>query len=211
VVELSVLEIAELVRSSSPSAGRTIVGITGPPGVGKSTLVESLAAALVPLVGAVAVVAMDGFHLANAELERLGRRDRKGAPDTFDGHGYAALLSRLRANEEPVVYAPRFDRDIDESIGSAVAVARDVRLVLTEGNYLLADGEEWAAARAQLDAVWYLDLPEATRVARLAARHERYGLSAAEARRRATIGPDGGNARLVEATRDRADRVLRLR
>ena len=60
---------------------RTLEGIIGPPGAGKSTLSLRLQA-LYP--EASQIVPMDGYHLANAELARLGRAARKGAPDTFD-------------------------------------------------------------------------------------------------------------------------------
>ncbi len=186
---------------------RVILGVTGPPGAGKSTLVELLGRALGTQA---AVVGMDGFHLANAELDRLGRRECKGAPDTFDSFGYAGLLGRLRANTDPIVYAPQFRRELEESINSCVPVPRAVPLVITEGNYLLLDGDGWPAARRHLDHVWYLDVPEEIRTARLTARHEHYGRSAEAARDRVLHGVDGANARLVAGTRPRADLVLRL-
>src|SRR5579884_2593077 len=74
---------AALVRARRLAAGpgRVLLGITGPPGAGKSTLADAVVAA----VGdAAALVPLDGFHLPQAELVRLGRRDRMGAPDTFD-------------------------------------------------------------------------------------------------------------------------------
>ena len=186
---------------------RTVLGITGAPGAGKSTL----AAALAPALGSDAVVvAMDGFHLADAELGRLDRRARKGAPDTFDSYGYAALLTRLRDRTDPIVYAPAFDRQLEEPIGSSVAVGRDIRLVITEGNYLLLDDDGWPAARRAMDAVWFLDLPGPVRVDRLAARHVSFGMPPGPARERATTGSDGANAALVESTRSRADLVLRV-
>jgi pantothenate kinase len=199
--------VVERARALASPGTRTMLGITGAPGAGKSTLVEALGNALADVV---AVVGMDGFHLADAELVRLGRRARKGAPDTFDSYGYAALLGRLRANEDPVVYAPRFDRSLEEPIGSAVPVPRDVPLVITEGNYLLLDRDGWTAARSRLDVVWYLDLPDDVRTARLTARHERYGMPGGVALERVTSGPDGENARLVETTRHRADLVLQV-
>ena len=100
---------------------------------------------------------MDGFHLAQEELVRLGRRDRMGAPDTFDAAGYVALLRRLRAGGEEVVYAPAFRREIEEPIAGAIAVPPTVPLVVTEGNYLLLDGAGWTGVRALLDEAWYVD------------------------------------------------------
>ncbi|MFB9994724.1 transposase [Deinococcus oregonensis] len=89
-----------------------------------------------------AVVPMDGFHLANQELGRLGRRNRKGAPDTFDPEGYAALLERLRQPAGQTIYAPVFDWALEEPIGSALPVFAETPLIITEGNsLLLGDGD----------------------------------------------------------------------
>lgn len=203
------VQLHQLVADAAALAGsgrRVILGIAGAPGAGKSTVAEALVAALGS--GAV-LVGLDGFHLANSELVRLERLPRKGSPDTFDAAGYVSLLRRLRARDEPVVYAPRFDRDLEESIGSAVAVPVDVPLVVTEGNYLLVDDEHWAPVRPLLDACWYVDPGDATRLSRLVSRHERYGRSPAEAYDR-SYGSDQRNAELIEATRGRADRVVRL-
>jgi pantothenate kinase len=196
----TVTKLAE--RVAGMGTGRRILGICGPPGAGKSTLAARLAA-LTPAV----IVPMDGFHLANAELDRLGRRDRKGAPDTFDAHGYLHLLRRLRDRTEPTVYAPEFDRGLDEPVAGAIPVPADADLVITEGNYLLLDAEPWAGIRRLLDEVWYLDPDEQERVAWLIARHESFGESAAQARVHA-LGSDQRNAELVAATMTRADLVL---
>jgi pantothenate kinase len=147
---------------------------------------------------------MDGFHLANAVLQALGRADRKGAPDTFDAAGYLALLRRLRAEPEEVVYAPRFHREIEESYAAEIAIEPQVRVVVTEGNYLLLGQPPWSGVRPSLDAVWYLRVPEPVRLARLVRRHEQAGRSAAAAREWA-YGPDQRNAVLIEAGRESAD------
>jgi pantothenate kinase len=205
-MEPSMDRLTELARRLLRQGGRAILGITGPPGAGKSTI----AAAIVDVIGADArLVGMDGFHLAHAELIRLGRVDRKGAPDTFDVLGYTALLRRFRDDTEAVVYAPRFERAIEDPIAGAVAVERQVPLVVTEGNYLLMDDGAWAEVRPLLDACWYVDLPDKIRQRRLTARHERYGRPADQALGR-TLGSDQVNTEVVEATRHRADLVITL-
>ena len=40
-------------------------------------------------------------------------------------------------------YAPRFDRGLEASIGGAIEVGPEVPLVVTEGNYLLAESGAW--------------------------------------------------------------------
>jgi len=185
------------------TAGRALLGITGPPGAGKSTLAAELAAALGPTA---ALVPMDGFHLAQSELERLGRHDRKGAVDTFDAAGFVALVRRLRAGAEDV-YAPTFRRDIEEPIAGAINVAANVPLVVLEGNYLLVADPPWRSLRELLDEVWYVDLDREARIERLVARHVAFGRDPAAARAWA-LGSDERNAELIAATRDRADLLI---
>jgi pantothenate kinase len=191
-------------RTLADRPGRTILGITGPPAAGKSTLAERLRQEL----GATAAyVPLDGFHLAHQLLVDNGTVERKGAPDTFDAAGYVALLRRLRDPAEGTVYAPRFVRDIEDSVANAIAVPPDVPLVITEGNYLLLPSGPWAQVAGLLDEVWYIDLAEDTRLRRLIGRHMEFGRDSAEARDRAT-GSDQRNAVLVEASRDHASLVV---
>lgn len=206
LIRASTADLVARARTMLAAGQRRILGITGTPGAGKSTLCAALASAL----GAeAAVVGMDGFHLANQELIRLGRRERKGAPDTFDADGYAALLERLRREPGQTIYAPTFSRDLEESIGSAVPVVAGTPLIVTEGNYLLLTEGSWSRVRPTLDAVWFLAPPEELRLARLVARHEAHGRSGAEAAE--WVGRvDEGNARITEATRARADLIVQL-
>ncbi len=189
---------------------RALLGIVGPPGVGKTTFADALADLLRerPPVGMggdwVTRVPMDGYHLADCELTRLGRLGRKGAPDTFDVTGYVAMLERLARDGDEVVYAPAFERDIEQPIAGSIPVPPSTRLVITEGNYLLVDEGAWPRVRACLDEVWYLDLAEAERRRRLIARHEQFGKSGPEARAWVHRS-DERNAEVVSSTQERAD------
>jgi pantothenate kinase len=183
---------------------RSLLGIAGPPGCGKSTLAEAIVA---EFEGLAILVPMDGFHLSNSQLRRLGRRQRKGAPDTFDANGYVSLLRRLAANEEDTVFAPEFRREQEEAIAGAIAIPRSTPLVVTEGNYILMDEPPWAAVRGLLSEAWYLDLDPATRVDRLIRRHVYFGKTQEEARGW-VHNSDEVNAGRVVATRHHADVVV---
>jgi pantothenate kinase len=188
------------------SGRRVLLGLVGAPGAGKSTLAQALHAHF----GAISqVVPMDGFHLAQAELERLGRAQRKGAPDTFDSAGYVALLARLRQpHSDEVVYAPDFRRDLEEPIAGAIAIDAQTQLLICEGNYLLLDEGHWSKIPALLDEVWYVDVPDDLRQARLVARHRQFGRSqeAAEAWVQTTDEP---NARRIAQGKSKADVIFK--
>lgn len=194
------------VRELLMSGERKLLGLVGPPGSGKSTLAAALHDAF---PGVSQVVPMDGFHLANVELQRLGRSARKGAPDTFDSAGYAAMLRRLRSQRDgEIVYAPEFRREIEEPVAGAIPVLARTQLVITEGNYLLLDGGPWAELASLLDDVWYVDVDDDLRTDRLARRHQQFGRSREDALDW-VAGTDEPNARLIATTRPNAKLVFR--
>jgi len=198
----------DAIALASDSA-RAILGVAGSPGAGKSTLVDELLDRIRAAKGDdwVAHVPMDGFHLADRQLDRIGALARKGAPDTFDSAGYAHLLERVKREIDQPVYVPGFDRTLEQPLAAALVVLPSARLVVTEGNYLLLDDPQWERARGAMDAVWFVASEETMRVERLVARHIQFGKSPHEARAW-VADTDQRNSELVAATVGRADRVI---
>lgn len=180
-----------------------VIGITGAPGAGKSTIAAALAARL----GGV-VLPMDGFHLPQARLVELARRERMGAPDTFDVDGFVRVLGDLRSSGGTVL-APVFDREREEPVPDEIAIRPDVPHVIVEGNYLLHDSDGWERVAPLLDVTIFVTLARGIRQQRLIERHVRFGKNLEDATAWA-LGTDESNALLIEATAARADHVLRV-
>jgi pantothenate kinase len=206
--ELSEAEAVVAAVRLADSPGRSLLGITGPPGAGKSSYAAELVEAVNQAGRSAVLVPMDGFHLAQAALESLGLAELKGAPETFDAAGYLELLRRVREPGEEVVWAPRFDRSAEDAIAASIPIQPTVDLVVTEGNYLLLPQGQWWLVRLQLDECWFLDVDDDERRRRLQARHESFGRSPEAAAER-TGGSDEANAVLVNRTRDQADAIIR--
>ena len=200
----SVADVAAAILTL-PGTGREIVGIAGAPGAGKSTI----AAQVVELLGpSAALLGMDGWHLPQARLVELGRRERMGAVDTFDTDGFVRTLANLRSSTGTVT-APGFDRTIEEPIPDAISIPPSAHTIVVEGNYLLHDGDGWERVAPLLDATFFVRVSPDIRRARLIARHERFGKSA-DAAAAWALGPDEANARLIDLGASRANYTIAL-
>ncbi len=199
---------ARVTRVADAAAGRRVLlGVVGAPGSGKSTLAKRLANRLTADGLPAVRVPMDGFHLADVALAERRLLDRKGAPETFDAHGYLNLLRRLRAETGNDVLAPGFERDLEQPIAASITVAPSHRVVVTEGNYLLDDADPWPDVRAELDEVWFVDLDDGRRRSRLVDRHVKHGKTR-EAAQAWVDEVDEPNARRVLARSGTADLVV---
>jgi pantothenate kinase len=201
-------EVVDRARSlMTPMSGeRKIVGLIGKPGAGKSTL----SAQLIDQLGdQAAILNMDGYHLSNLSLRELGRADRKGAPDTFDALGFTDILKRVKNQVDQNIYFPVFDRAIEESISAQGVITPEIKLVITEGNYLLHNENNWGGVKELLDESWFIEVDDQIRIERLVNRHHKFGKSKADAHSWAT-GSDENNARIVAQTRELADVIINL-
>jgi pantothenate kinase len=205
---ISLTSLEEVVsRAKSLMDGeRKIVGLIGKPGAGKSTLSAQL---IQQLGDQAAILNMDGYHLSNLALHELGRADRKGAPDTFDALGFTEILKRVKHEVDKNIYFPVFDRAIEESIAAQGVIVPSVKLVITEGNYLLHNGDNWSGVKNLLDESWFIEVDDSLRIERLVNRHHKFGKSKVDALSWAT-GSDENNAKIVAQTRESADLIINL-
>ena len=201
--EDAIARVSELLNSPN----RFILGIVGKPGVGKSTFTQFLSEHIAS--ESISILPMDGFHMSNERLIEFGRRDRKGAPDTFDVDDFAKSLADVRAGHGSDIRFPIFKREIEASIPDAGLIPAQAKLVVVEGNYLLHDHFGWEKIGDYLDETWFLDLDDELRMQRLIARHIQYGKTP-EAANEWSRGTDEVNARLIEQSRSRATFTVTL-
>ncbi|GAA3372367.1 nucleoside/nucleotide kinase family protein [Streptomyces sannanensis] len=201
--------LEDAVALAKEAAPRAILGLTGPPAAGKSTLATHLVDEVNRRLGpdTAAYLPMDGFHLSNLQLQRMGRQNRKGAPDTFDVHGYVALLHRVTGVVEHDIYVPSYDRTLHEPIAARLVVAPETKLVITEGNYLASDESVWREVRKFLRALWYIETADEVRESRLAERQITGGRNHDEAWAWVESN-DRPNGEVVKKTRDNCTRVV---
>ena len=200
--------VAAVVERESALAGdRLVVAVAGPPAAGKSSIAERLTRVLnSQSPGSAAVLPMDGYHYDDAVLEARGWRDRKGAPHTFDVAGFASMLGRLRANEEPEVAVPVFDRSIEIARSAARVIPQAAHYLVVEGNYLLLDEAPWDRLIDYFDLTVFVDVDDNEIRRRL---ERRWSEMDGEKRRRQIDGNDMPNVRLVKAQSRPADVVYR--
>jgi pantothenate kinase len=118
-----------------------------------------------------------------------------------------ALLGRVLTERDHTVYAPSFERTVDEGIAGEVAIPANARIVVVEGNYLLVDQEPWNRIPDLLTETWFCETAADERLSRLVDRHTRHGRTP-EAALAWASSVDGANAILIETTRPRADLVV---
>ena len=204
--EISKEEAKAIVVERASALTRTIIGIVGKPGGGKSTLSKYLLKGMDPSL--VSVVPMDGFHLSNKVLKELGMSERKGAQDTFDVTGFTTLIARIKSDGAEPIYYPVFDRSIEESIAAQGVVYPSTRVVIVEGNYLMHDRDGWQEISPLLEQSWYAYLDEDLRISRLISRHIAFGKDPERAKAWAK-GSDQVNAELIETGVARCDFLIR--
>ncbi|CAB4753243.1 unannotated protein [freshwater metagenome] len=197
-------QIQSLLQSASP---RSIIGIVGKPGAGKSTVVSEIEKRFDP--SEVCVIPMDGYHLSNEILIELGRRDRKGAPDTFATEAFISLISKVKNDHKSEHRFPIFHREIEASKEDEGIVSSGVKVIVIEGNYLFSEEHNWNGVFPLLDHTWFIEIDNEVRMQRLIARHIKYGKTPGEAEDWSR-GSDEANARFIELTAHRAASIIKL-
>jgi pantothenate kinase len=203
-IELLFEQIQSILDGQS---ARTLIGIVGKPGAGKSTVVEEIQKRFDS--SKVSIIPMDGFHLSNEELISLGRRERKGAPDTFDVEGFTSLIMRVKQIKNEDLAFPIFHREIEASVENEGIVSKESRVVVIEGNYLFSTEHNWDQVYPLLDHTWFIEIDDEVRIERLIARHIRYGKTPEEAEAWSR-GSDEVNARFITSTAHRAENRIKL-
>ena len=197
-------QIQSLLQSASP---RTIIGIVGKPGAGKSTVVSEIEKRFDP--SEVCVIPMDGYHLSNETLIEIGRRDRKGAPDTFATQEFISLIRKVKNDHTSEHRFPIFHREIEASKKDEGIVPIGAKVIVIEGNYLFSEEHNWNGVFPLLDHTWFIEIDNEVRMQRLIARHVKYGKTPEEAEYWSR-GSDEANAQYIELTAHRAASVIKL-
>jgi len=203
-IELLFEQIQTLLHSPNP---RSIIGIVGKPGAGKSTVVSEIEKRFDS--SQVSVIQMDGYHLSNEELIALGHRDRKGAPDTFDTQSFISLITKVKNIPGLEHRFPIFHREMEASIENEGSVPSGAKVIVVEGNYLFSEDHNWQGVFPLLDHSWFIQIDDEVRIERLIARHIQFGKSP-EAAENWSRGSDEANARFIAKTASKAKNLIRM-
>lgn len=198
---------SEIERTLASNVPRVIFGVIGKPGAGKSTVSQKVKERFPE--DDVAIISMDGYHLSNEVLDVQAKRDRKGAPDTFDVDGFVTLLAKVKSFTNEKITFPIFHREIEASVADEGVIFSTAKLIIVEGNYLLSIENGWGEVRQYLDKSWVIKLPDEVRMARLIRRHAESGKSHLDAESWAR-GSDENNAQFIAGTEHLADFTLEV-
>jgi pantothenate kinase len=208
IADMEIAEFLDLIDQTLKSTtNRVLFGVVGKPGAGKSTVVESVKKRF--LGQEVAIIPMDGYHLSDEILISQGKRDRKGAPDTFDAARFTKLLQDVKVNSDSEIRFPIFHREIEASVEDEGVIPPEAKVVITEGYYLLSTEHGWVGVKELLDQSFYIVIDDEIRLQRLIDRHIRYGKSPEEAKAW-SLGSDETNARFIATTKDLASAIINL-
>src|SRR5262249_30170908 len=118
-----------------------VIGVAGSVAVGKSTTARVLQALLArwPNTPRVDLVTTDGFLLPNAVLEREGRMEKKGFPESYDLPALLRFLSDVKAGRNPV-RAPIYSHLIYDVMPNAYVEVNRPDILIVEGLNVLQTG-----------------------------------------------------------------------
>jgi pantothenate kinase len=200
-------DIKDLARKlAGTKRGRVMIGIAGGPGAGKSRLAAAVCDACWPGLKA-QVIPMDGFHMEQKKLQKLGLAGDKGAPHTFEAEKFIEFVARLRTAKRAMP-GPAYSREIEDVIPDAYVVSGKDRLLIVEGNYLLLNKEPWRVLRDLFDLTIFVSLNRRVARERLMKRHAEHGLFSEAHIRRHVEEVDMENFDLVAKSAPRADIIL---
>ncbi len=188
---------------------RYIIGITGPPGSGKSFIAEKIKTALndVAKTRYVEILHMDGFHMSDQELKKNNLFEIKGCPETFNKTDFLNKLQELNFVKDQIVMAPTFNRQKEKVQEDNLTIEPNHSLIIVEGNYLLLQDDVWSQVAHFINEIWYIDIDLVTIIPRLLARHEAKDLGIEWAQNKVD-NTDIPNAKLIDSTKHLANKIL---
>lgn len=179
----NITSVPQLVANTYQESGKQIlvIGISGAPATGKSTLSESLLSGLSQLGFKAQLCPMDGFHYTNSVLKEKGLTSIKGSIETFDVISLAHLLSKAVSPRTDVFFWPKYCRELHDPIPDGFLIEPDTQIILLEGNYIYSTDEDWQLVSDLIDLKIFLTASEDVLRERLISRHLAGGKSQQEA------------------------------